>query len=223
MTVTFFNKERKRIQTSNPNKTKAVKKSCLEAKGNPLGQGAPGCWQFLYPARGSGQGCPGLDLELVLSKLRVGEADVLVCSTKAQLRSVPALAGSLALPTLPSHLLGDVGPLCLPGGWGWPSGAGQPAGLENSLGPKLWPPRHECVTVGQNSVRELDLHSPAWPSDLSAKSDSHDLSIITAPPAQRHSLPCSRGLPARVCQSRGAFPPFLETACRQYRSISQMK
>ena len=195
----------------------------MGAKGNPLGQGAPGCWQFLYPARGLGQGCPGLDLELVLSKLRVGEADVLVCSTKAQLRSVPTLAGSLVLPTLPSHLLGDVGPLCLPGGWGWPSGAGQPAGLENSLGPKLWPPRHECVTAGQNSVRELDLHSPAWPSDLSAKSDSHDHSIITAPPAQRHSLPCSRVLPARVCQSRGAFPPFLVTACRQYRSISQMK
>ena len=147
-----------------------------------------------------------------------------MCSTAAQLQSVPTLAGSLALPTLRSHLLGDVGPLCLPGGWGRPSGAGQPAGLENSLGPSLWPPRHKCVTgEGQNSVHELDLHSPTRPSDLSAKSDSRNLSVITAPSAQRHSLPSSRVLPARVRHSSGAFPPFLKTAHRQYKSILWMK
>lgn len=89
---------------------------------------------------------------------------------KPSFKSVPTPVGSLVLPTLTSHLPGDVGPLdCLLGGRGRPSGAGQTAGLEEGLGPSRWPHtlvykslRHMCV----NRSTELCELNTVWLSDL---------------------------------------------------------
>ena len=142
MTVTFSIKKKKKSKPLTLTKLRLSKTHTWGQREptEPAGPKSP--WLLgipcVLPARGSGQGSPGL--RLVLSRLRVGGADVSACGPEAQLQSVPALAGGSELPTRPSHLLGDVSPLGLLGGRGRPSGAGQPAGLENSLGPSLWPP-----------------------------------------------------------------------------------
>ena len=109
-----------------------------EARPPPAGWGSL-CPGRERPARGSGWGSPGPGLALFEMK---GGGLIFRCmAPKPSSQSVPAPVGSSGLPMLTTHLPGDGGPLdCLLGGRGWPSGAGQPAGLENSLSPSLWAP-----------------------------------------------------------------------------------
>lgn len=79
----------------------------------------------------------------VLSRLRGGDQGLTFKCVlpKPSSKSVPAWVGSSVLPTLTSHWPGNAGPLdCLLGSRWQPYGVGQLAGMENSLGPSLWPP-----------------------------------------------------------------------------------
>lgn len=186
-------------------------------------------WCFLCPgrdkpARGSGWGLCCLGWGGLVFRRVVPEPSS---------KSVPALAGSSVLPTLTSHLPGDVGPLdCLLGGRGWPSGEGHPAGLENSPSPSPWTPHlglrePEICACGQDD-RTLPMNSTLAPRHGPRTLRGGGTVAVTGQDRSRicrleDSPLCGLVLLPHRCQSKRTFPPLWETGNKQHRAYPQTK
>lgn len=172
------------------------------SQGNPLG-GGPWPWQSrVLPARGLRA---ALAWTWSLSFLGSGRVRLTFwCAVPKPSSVCSRWRGKQRCQRSRVPSAGRRGPTLSPWWLGRPSGAGQPAGLENSLGPSLLAPKTQvCGREGRTLSMSLTFTPQHGPPDLSARGDSQNLSVITAPSVQRHSLPSSRVCSQLACATPG--------------------